>query len=402
MTAEPERRQAADPERGVPLAPYIERLRLTNFRSYASLSLVLGQEPVVLTGPNGAGKTNLLEAVSLLAPGQGLRRAPYGEIGKVGGDHDWIVSADVRTGGGLVVIGTGLNAKGEDSEYSGRTVRIDQQGRSPNALADVLEVVWLTPSSDGLFAGPASERRRFLDRLILCFDPEYRTRLNQFERAMRQRNRLLDEEGARKAEFEGLERLMAEMGTAIAATRLEAVARIRGAIEARVATDPQSPFPWAEIHLDGALEMELAERPAVDVEDAYATRLARARHRDRAAGRTLEGPHLSDLLVGHGPKELPAKVCSTGEQKALLINLVLAHAELVRRLKDGGTPLLLLDEIAAHLDSHRRDALFAELLRLGTQAWLTGTDREPFAALTDNARFFSVEDSRLTPIERGP
>ncbi len=375
-------------------AASIERLRLTDFRSYADLSLDLGPEPVVLFGSNGAGKTNLMEAVSLLAPGSGLRRSPYAELGRIGAGGRWAVSAIVRTGAGRITIGTGPSARSEEGEGSGRTIRIDSQTRGSQALAEVVEVVWLTPAMDGLFTGPASDRRRFLDRLIVCFDPAHRTRLNAYERAGRQRNRLL-EMGGRHAELEGLELQIAETGVAIAAARLDAVDRIRGAIETRLVEKPRSAFPWTEIVIDGRIERDLAHQPAVEVEESFAKLLAGMRDRDRAASRQLEGPHLSDLLVGHGPKALPAKVCSTGEQKALLIDLILSHAELVRRLRSREAPILLLDEIAAHLDEPRRRELFAELVGLGSQAWLTGTDREPFGSLSGMAQFFEVDGGRV-------
>ncbi|MGI9404789.1 MAG: DNA replication/repair protein RecF [Hyphomicrobiaceae bacterium] len=377
------------------ISSWIRTLRLTNFRNYANLTLDLTPDPVVLVGSNGAGKTNLLEAVSLLAPGQGLRRAPYPELGRIDGAGDWAVSADIETADGPVNIGTGLPYAG-GSARGGRIVRINQETVSGSgALADYLEMVWLTPAMDGLFTGPAGDRRRFLDRLILCFDPGYRARAGQFERAMRQRNRLLEMDHAAPAMFEGLELQMAETGVAMAATRNEAVQQICATIAERRLTSPDSPFPWAELNLDGTVENWLHEMPAVDAEDAYIRQLAADRPRDRAAKRTLSGPHRSDLLVGHGPKDMPAKVCSTGEQKALLINLVLAHAALAKQAHDGGAPILLLDEIAAHLDEIRRAALFAEILNLGCQAWLTGTDQSAFGPLVGKATGFIMEDAEI-------
>jgi DNA replication and repair protein RecF len=378
---------------------WVERLTLTNFRSHAALSLDLGPEPVVLTGPNGAGKTNLLEAVSLLAPGQGLRRAPFPELARLGGDGGWAVAARLQTATGLLEIGTGLTPNRgprEDERVSGRTVRIDRQAVSGSgALADHVEMVWLLPAMDGLFTGPAGDRRRFLDRLILCFDPAYRTRLGHFERAMRQRNKLLEmphsPAAQLAAQLDGLEMHMAETGAAIAAARLAIVDNLARVIELRRLADPGSPFPWSTLAIEGALESELAGRPAVEVEDVYRARLRSGRDRDRAAGRTLDGPHRSDLIVTHGPKAMPARLCSTGEQKALLVGLVLAHAELIRQSGSGAAPILLLDEISAHLDVVRRAALFQEIVRLGAQAWMTGTDAGVFAPLQGAARFFSFE-----------
>jgi DNA replication and repair protein RecF len=383
-----------------PAAPrtWVERVRLTNFRNYASLALDTGPAPVVLTGPNGSGKTNLLEAVSLLTAGQGLRRAPYPELTRLG-CTEWAVSAGVRTPHGAVNIGTGLESRGGDGGRPGRMVRIDGEDRSGSgALSGIVDIVWLTPAMDGLFTGPAAERRRFLDRLVPSFDPGFRTRLGQFERAMQHRNRLLAEDAREPALFTGLERVMAETGVAIAAARAAAVAELAAAIGARRAASQESAFPWAEVAIAGTLETGLAARPAVDVEDAYAATLQATRERDRAAGRTLEGPHRSDLLVGHGPKQMPASVCSTGEQKALLIGLVLAHADLVRQSREGAAPILLLDEIAAHLDPPRRAALFDEIVALGCQAWMTGTDFEAFSGLAGKAQFRRLEDGRIAPL----
>jgi DNA replication and repair protein RecF len=373
---------------------WVERLRLTNFRNYTSLGLSVGPEPVVLTGPNGSGKTNLLEAVSLLTAGQGLRRSPFPELACMG-SPDWAVAATLRTPLGPIDIGTGLKGTASGPR-TGRLVRIDGEDQSGSGvLASHASIFWLTPAMDGLFTGPASERRRFLDRLIPSFDPGYRPRLGQFERAMQQRNRLLAEDVRDPSRFTGFEHVLAETGVAIAAARASAIAELAAAIGVRRDAAAASAFPWAELALTGTLENALATQPAVDVEDAYVASLHAMRERDRAAGRTLEGPHRSDLIVGHGPKQMPASVCSTGEQKALLIGLVLAHADLVRQRRDGAAPILLLDEIAAHLDPLRRAALFDEIVALGSQAWLTGTDLQAFSALENRARFHHVEDGRI-------
>jgi DNA replication and repair protein RecF len=375
---------------------WVERLRLTDFRNYAALTLDAGPGPIVLTGPNGAGKTNLMEAVSLLTAGQGLRRAAYAELTRIGA-QTWAVAGTIRTPSGPVTIGTGIESR-EAGARSGRVVRIDGQTRSGSGiLTSEIDIFWLTPAMDGLFTGPAGERRRFLDRLIPAFDPGYRSRLGQFERAMQQRNRLLADDVREDARFAGLERIMAETGVAIAATRAVAVAELAATIAARREAAPQSPFPWADLAIAGALELDLAHSAAVDVEDGYAAGLRRSRERDRAAGRTLEGPHRADLVVGHGPKAMPAAVCSTGEQKALLVGLVLAHADHVRRHRDGRAPILLLDEIAAHLDSQRRGALFDEVVALSGQTWMTGTDPEGFSALAGRAQFLHVEEGLVAP-----
>lgn len=379
---------------------WVQHLTLTNVRNYPSLSLQLPAAPVVLFGSNGAGKTNLLEAVSMLAPGQGLRRAALADLACHGGNGEWAVAARVSRDGDILEVGTGIRAERQaGARTTSRLVRIDGENQSgTGALADIIEVVWLTPALDGLLTGPAAERRRFLDRLILCFDPSHRTRANRFERAMRQRNRLLDDGVRDDAQFCGLEELLAEAGVAMAAARLDAVAALNVVAERRRIRAPDSPFPWAKATLEGALEAQLSDMAAVDVEDAYAETLASTRERDRAAGRTLTGPHRSDFLLTHGPKDMPGRMCSTGEQKALLVGLVLAHAELSAARRQGASPILLLDEIAAHLDEHRRAALFKELLLLGTQAWMTGTDRAAFAELENKAGFFRVDDGFVTPI----
>jgi DNA replication and repair protein RecF len=374
----------------------VERVTLTGFRNYAALALAPGPEPVVLIGANGAGKTNLLEAVSLLAPGQGLRGAAFADLGR-GGGSDWSVAARVHTAIGSVDIGTGMQARPGGAERSGRAVRIDGETKSGSGvLADYVEMVWVTPAMDGLFTGPASERRRFLDRLILCFDPGYRTRAGRFERAMASRNRLLADGVTDHGQLEGFELVMAETGVAIAAARAEAVAALAAVIAQRRVRDANSVFPWSDIGLDGALERDLTQRPAVDVEDEYLGVLRRARERDRSAGRTLDGPHRSDLVVGHGPKQMAARLCSTGEQKSLLLGLVLAHAQLVAERRDGLAPILLLDEISAHLDEARRAALFGEIHALGAQAWMTGTDGSSFSALASSAQFYLVDNGRLS------
>jgi DNA replication and repair protein RecF len=373
---------------------WLARLSLTDFRNYAQASFALGPGSVVLSGSNGAGKTNILEAVSMLAPGRGLRGAAYSDLARLKGAGGWSVAARLNMNGDEIAIGTGQTAPAEGQTSSGRVVRIDgETSQGSGALGDYVQVLWLTPSMDGLFTGPASERRRFLDRLVTSFDDAHRTRLNHFERAMRQRNRLFDI-GERSARyFEAIESQMAETATAIAAGRVEIVDRLAGSIAAGRRVD--SAFPYADLALEGWLEAKVRDLAAVDVEDAYAARLADGRDRDRAAGRTLEGPHRSDLLVRHGPKDMPGHLCSTGEQKALLIGLILAHAKALKDARDGIAPLLLLDEIAAHLDEARRIALFAEIEHLGSQAWMTGTDEQVFAPLWNTAQFLTVANASI-------
>jgi DNA replication and repair protein RecF len=410
---------------------WVERLTLTNFRSYAAANVVTDAGPQVIVGANGSGKTNLLEALSLLSPGQGLRRVPFVDLVRAGGDGGFAIAARAHTLAGPADIGTGLQARvtsegtptpnpspqgaggfksphdrtteriperaaGRTSERVGRIVRIDGAAQSGSgALADYLEIVWVTPAMDGLFTGPASERRRFLDRLILCFDHSYRTIAGRFERAMTSRNRLLADGVRDNAQLSGFEQVMAETGIAVAAARLEAVAAMGQIVEKRQARDPNSAFPWSSLRLSGSIEDSLQRLSAVEAEDRYAQTLRETRERDRAASRTLDGPHRSDLIVEHGPKALAARHCSTGEQKALLLGLVLAHAELLTERQEGAAPILLLDEITAHLDADRRAALFEEILRLGAQAWMTGTDANAFDALSGKARFWQVAEGRI-------
>ncbi len=374
---------------------WLSRVALTNYRNYATATIEVGPRPVVLLGPNGAGKTNLLEALSLLVPGSGLRRASYAELSRMGGTGDWAVAARVASRGGTIEIGTGQRTTSVgEAQRQGRIVRIDGENVGAGALAEHVDMVWLTPAMDGLFTGARAERLAFLDRLVLCFDAGHALSSARFERAMRQRNRLL-EDGGDRVLLDSLEMQMAEAGVAVAAARLEAVAALQAQSEARRERDATSAFPWFTLTIEGSLESELANDAAVDVEDRYRARLGAYRERDRGAGRTLEGPHRTDLLAGHGPKSMPARLCSTGEQKALLMGLVLAHASLIAERREGASPILLLDEIAAHFDEQRRTALFEEILELGAQAWMTGTDPSAFAALAGRAHFARVEGASV-------
>lgn len=382
---------------------WVERITLTNFRNYPSLSLNVTSGSVVLVGPNGAGKTNLLEAVSLLSAGQGLRRAGFAELGRAGRDDNdgsWAVAAHVHTRLGALDIGSGLAPPtgGPGQRASGRTVVIAGENRGSGALAEYIDMAWVTPAMDGLFTGPASERRRFLDRMILNFDPGYRTSAAHYERAMTGRNKLLAQDVRDGAQFSALERVMAENGVAIAAARLAAVEAVSDVIGRRRLRDAADPFPWAGIALEGNLEAALGTLPAVDVEDRFLRTLANGRERDRAAGRTLDGPHRSDLAVTHGPKAMAARLCSTGEQKSLLVGLILAQAEMLAERHGGHGPILLLDEITAHLDADRRAALFREIARLDVQAWMTGTDAQAFAAIEKPAQIFTIGDGSVRPI----
>lgn len=381
----------------------ITTVRLTDFRNYAALSLDTGARHVVLAGDNGAGKTNLLEALSLLAPGRGLRRATLSEMARADGAGAFAVAAEVAGAHGTVRIGTGLSAGGgdDDDERGGRIVRIDgAPAKRVEDLVDHVRLLWLTPASDGLFTGPASDRRRFLDRLVVALDPEHSARVASFEKAMRGRNKLLEAPRPDGAWLGAIEAQMAELGLAIAAGRVEAVAHLTSLIERT--RDDGGPFPHAEVALAGGLEALIAQGQAtLDAELTYRQALYDNRARDAAAGRTLEGPHRSDLIVRHGPKDMPAEQSSTGEQKALLVGLILAQAHLIARLS-GRTPVLLLDEITAHLDRHRRAGLFDALDALGGQCFMTGTDRTVFEPLGARATLFEVDHGTVTRRELKP
>ena len=353
----------------------MRRLILQDFRSYPALDVRFGADLVAFTGENGAGKTNLLEALSLFSPGRGLRRAELGECVRVGA-AGFSVAIELEEDGETRPMGLGFSAGANGPE---RVNRIDRAPvASARNFADHLRLVWLTPSMDPLLSGPASERRKFLDRLVLAIDPAHGARVSQFERALRGRNKLLEEGGRNGPWLDALEREAAELGVAIAAARVECVSRLGAAILAE--RDDASPFPWAGLALQGEVETQVAGGPALEAEERYRAVLRDNRARDSAAGRTLIGPHLADLEVMHGPKGAPAERASTGEQKALLVGIVLAHARLVADMS-GIAPIALLDEIAAHFDPRRREALFAALQRIGGQTFLTGADPAPFATL---------------------
>ncbi|NNE85916.1 MAG: DNA replication/repair protein RecF [Alphaproteobacteria bacterium] len=376
----------------------IRRLDLTDFRNYRSLRLEIDAAPVVLTGANGAGKTNLLEALSFLAPGRGLRRAALGDVTRAQNDvvaPGWAVAARVDTVGGQVALGTGIEGLVGGAQRSRRVVRIDgAPARGQASLAEHLSIVWLTPEMDRLFQEGSSGRRRFIDRMVFGFDPEHANRLAAYEQAVRGRQRLLRDNTGDGAWLSVLEETIASSGIALAAARREAVAKLDAALKSGDAT-ADLPFPRAGIELVGEVDRWLAEGPALAAEDQLRAVLAATRGRDGSAGRTEHGPHRSDLKVSHIDKNMPAARCSTGEQKALLIAMVLAHAHLLA-LDRGAAPVLLLDEVAAHLDEGRRAALAARILDLGAQAWLTGTDDSLFESFRGAAQFFQVADASVS------
>jgi DNA replication and repair protein RecF len=377
-------------------AAFIQRLTLTNFRSYHAAQVTLDRAgPVVLTGANGAGKTNLIEAISLLAPGRGLRRATMDELAFSEGDGSWAVSAEIEGMMGLSTLGTGIDPPSADATTNSRKCRIDRESvGSATAFAEHLRVVWLTPSMDPLFNGPASERRRFLDRLVLAVDAQHSSRVSALERSLRSRNRLLEDPRSDPHWLDAIEHETAEVAVAVAAARAETVNRLSGAL---AATRDQSPeFPMPEIALEGWMEKMLPTARALDIEDRYRALLKDNRARDAAAGRTLDGPHLSDFAVTHAAKGIPASNASTGEQKALLIRLILAHARLIKEMT-GFAPLLLLDEVVAHLDPGRRAALYDALAALGAQVWMTGADPAAFGDITGRAHVLVVQGGSVAP-----
>ncbi|MBV2142185.1 DNA replication/repair protein RecF [Falsochrobactrum sp. TDYN1] len=381
----------AEPEQSRPDRVSVRRLKLVSFRNYAELALPLGPGHVVLTGENGSGKTNLIEAVSFLSPGRGLRRAAYDDVARSGSGDGFAIHATLDCMSyGEANIGTGTAGNSE----GGRKVRINGAAASGDELLDYARILWIVPAMDGLFTGGASERRRFLDRMVLAIDTVHGKRVLDYEKAMRSRNRLLNDGMNDERWLDAIENQMAELGIAIAAARAEAMRLIAAMIEKLPA---EGPFPKADCFLEGALEQRIGVEAALDLEEDYRRTLRDGRLRDRAAGRTLEGPHRTDLIVQHRPKSMPAGLCSTGEQKALLIGLILAHARLTSELS-GMAPILLLDEIAAHLDMGRRAALFGILDDLGGQSFMTGTDRALFEALEGDAQFFNVSAGQLTTI----
>ncbi len=368
---------------------YLKSLTLQNFRSYSEANLQgLASGFIVLTGPNGAGKTNILEAVSLLSPGKGLRNADLDDIQKQDAELPWVVSAKAETIYGEIPLGTG-----RDPSKKRRVIRIKGEAAKSQAdLADYISCLWLTPAMDRIFLEGSSGRRKFLDRMVFAFDPSHAGRLTRYENALSQRSKLLKEEKTGDASWlNALEDQMAETGIAIAAGRLDFVQRLQTVCTR--AGDAE--FPVADISMSGFVEERLTQMPAVKVEEDFRRQLQLSRTQDSIMGGANAGPHRSDLIVRYRDKNMAADQCSTGEQKALLIGIINAHATLIKSER-GSPPILLLDEIAAHLDENRRAKLFEKLEKLGGQVWLTGTDDELFSSIR-NGQKFHVRNGRFEP-----
>lgn len=375
---------------------YVSRLTLTDFRNHAALDLRLDGRPVCLFGPNGAGKTNILEALTMLAPGRGLRTASLTDVARAGDAfraQPWAVSARIVLDGEETIVGAGAERTPEGGVR--RVARRDGQPATASDLAEAARMTWLTPAMDRLWSGPAGDRRKFFDRLTLARASEHGHAAAAYERAMRERQRLLSERNFDDSWLSGLEREMSAHGAAIAAARVETLHRLQTAIDAR----PDGAFPKALLELEGLLEARFENGAAsADVEEDFAELLRDVRGRDAGAGRALDGPHRSDLLARHAAKDMPADQCSTGEQKALLVGLTLAQARALAGDPGAGPSLILIDEAAAHLDGVRRAALFDELLANSGQAWLTGTDENLFEAFGERAQRYEVRDGRVSAV----
>jgi len=367
-------------------AAAVLRLDLADFRCYRHLRLEVPAAPVALVGPNGAGKTNLLEAISFLAPGKGMRRARIHDPERAGSAGPWAVSAEILSRGARLRVGTG---RGEGDK---RVARVDGRTlRGQAELARHLAIVWLTPEMDRLFADGAGARRRFLDRLVYGFDSEHAGQVAAYEHSLRERARLLAEGNGDAAWLSALEESLARHGTAIAIARAQTVARLDRAARAQL-----GPFPAPSLSLSGEIERLCAEMPALALEDRARGILAANRRTDAETGTTAFGPHRGDLVARWSGKDAPAARLSTGEQKALLVSLVLAYARELAAER-GAPPVLLLDEIAAHLDPARRAHLFDELDALGAQYWATGADEDAFAPLAGRAHMLRVEAGGVLP-----
>jgi len=366
----------------------VERINLSRFRCYEIFSVSLDTRPVILTGPNGAGKTNLLESLSFLIPGRGLRRARLSEVKHQGSTNPWVISIQLRDEKEKVHIGTGLDPESPETER--RLTKINgEKVKSQSVLTKWVSVLWLTPQMDRIFLEGSQGRRQFLDRLVYGFDPNHAQRLNRYEQVLKERNLLLRQGCYDPRWLAGLEEILVSEGIALTIARKEIVSQLSSILKSK-----EGSFPQAELSLEGTTETLLDGRSLLDIEEEMRQLLHASREQDRLTGRTSLGPHRSDLLVVHPEKNQPAALCSTGEQKALLISIVMASAHLLS-VRTGTIPLLLLDEVVAHLDETRRSALFDELLKLKIQAWLTGTDVSLFEELQGGAQFLSLKEARL-------
>lgn len=361
----------------------LSKLNLTNFRSYPDYALTgLSSDFVVLTGANGAGKTNILEAVSLFSPGKGMRNADFGDFqNKNQSNPPWAISAHLKTQFGDIRVGTG-----RDPQKEKRVVHIQGEiAKSQTQLADYFSCLWLTPQMDRVFIDAASGRRKFLDRMVFNFDSGHAGRMTRYENAMAARSRLLKEGKANPSWLDALEIQMAESGVAVAAGRAEFVRKLQSVCLTR----QNAEFPVATLGLAGLLETEIQQKSALLIEDEFRARLKQSREEDAVYGGAAQGVHKTDFLVTYTAKNMPALQCSTGEQKALLIGIVLAHADLIR-MERGAPPILLLDEVAAHLDPHRRAVLYELLSGIGGQVWMTGTDKILFEALGNKGTHLTI------------
>jgi DNA replication and repair protein RecF len=353
----------------------LSHLSLSHFRSHKSARLTPGPEPLAFFGPNGAGKTNILEAVSMLSPGRGIRRAAPEDLPRAPENLGWKIAAELESLGHIHEVETWAEAG------SPRQVRIDEKAATQSALGRILRMVWLVPSMDRLWLEGAEGRRRFLDRITLSFFPDHADSALSYDKAMRERNRLLKDNVSDTAWYHALEHRMAEAGAAIVAARAEALMRIAAAQDGAATA-----FPAADLAI-----LSPDDAAAPETADDLALAFAEGRRRDMAAGRTLVGPHRADLGAVYAAKGVEARQCSTGEQKALLVSLILANARALAA-EFGAPPVILLDEVAAHLDEARRAALYDEICALGAQAWMTGTEQSLFTALGPRAAYYEVTD----------
>ena len=361
---------------------WLSGLRLNNFRNYETIRLEFGQAPVVLVGANGAGKTNLMEAVSLLSPGKGMRRAKTAHLAQIGAAMpDWSVSAALETEDGVMQIGTGVPA---DSQTGRRIMRREGMTVSQADIATQLSVSWLTPQMDGVFIDSPGTRRRFLDRLVIAFDAAHIGRTNRYEKLMRERTLLISEGRGDAGWFNALEASLAETAIAITAARRALIHDLN--IEAK---DGWHGFPGVRFELQGDIESWLDAMPALAVEDRHMAAAARLRAEGTS---TLPGPHASEVNAYDAVTGTPAYLASTGQQKALLIAVVLAHARLQER-RLGRPPIMLLDDVAAHLDAKRRSALFEALHDLGGQSWFSGSDASLFEGIGKATQFMKIHET---------